>query len=146
VVVLSEVPERFQAGATLRLEDGRRLTVASSRPHRGRLLVRFEELSDRTAVEELGGGYLFVPEGEVPAPPEGSFWPHELQDSEIVTVEGRSLGRIIEVILGEANDVWVADDGERETLVPALKDVVVSVDTAAKRVVIREIPGLTTDE
>ena len=51
-----------------------------------------------------------------------------------------------EVILGQANDVWVARDGDRETLVPALRDVVVSVDTSAKRVVIHEVPGLTTDE
>jgi 16S rRNA processing protein RimM len=110
------------------------------------LLVRFDELGDRTAVEGLGGAYLFVPEEDVPAAPEGSFWPHELEGCEIVTDEGRSLGRISEVILGEANDVWVARDGDRETLVPALRDVVVSVDTSGKRVVIREIPGLTTDQ
>ena len=146
VLVLSEVPERFRPGATLHLEDGRPLTVASGRPHRGRLLVRFEELGDRTAVEGLGGAYLFVPEEDVPVAPEGSFWPHELEGCEIVTDEGRSLGRISEVILGEANDLWVARDGDRETLVPALRDVVVSVDTSAKRVVIHEVPGLTTDE
>jgi 16S rRNA processing protein RimM len=143
VVVLSEVEDRFATGATLRLEDGRSLTVSSARPHRSRLLIQFEEVPDRTAAEALTGRYLFVPADEVPRAGEGSFWPHELEGSEIVTEAGRSLGSIVEVILGEANDVWVARDGERETLVPALKDVVLSVDIAAKRVVIREIPGLT---
>jgi 16S rRNA processing protein RimM len=145
VLVLSEIDARFSPGSSLLLEDGRPLTVRSARPHRRTLLVRFEELADRTAVEPLSGEYLFVGANDVPAPPEGAFWPHELEGSEVLTEGGRSLGRIAEVILGEANDVWVTRDGDAETLVPALNDVVISVDTAAKRVVIREIPGLTTD-
>ena len=43
VLVLTEVEDRFGAGSMLRLEDGRALTVRDSRPHRGRLLVRFAE-------------------------------------------------------------------------------------------------------
>ena len=144
VLVLSEIEARYSPGSSLRLADGRRLTVRSARPHRRTLLVRFEELADRTAVEPLTGEYLFVGANDVPAPPEGAFWPHELEGSEVLTEGGRSLGRIADIIPGEANDVWVTRDGDAETLVPALNDVVVSVDTAAKRVVIREIPGLTT--
>ena len=129
VTVLSEVEARFSPGSILQLEDGRAMTVASSRPDRGKLLVRFEDVTDRTAAEPLVGAYLFVSAEEVPAAQEGSFWPHELVGSEVVTDEGRSLGRIAEVILGAANDVWVARDGDREVLVPALNDVIVSVDT-----------------
>jgi ribosomal 30S subunit maturation factor RimM len=36
--------------------------------------------------------------------------------------------------------------GDIETLVPVLKDVIVSVDVAARRIVVREIPGLTVPE
>jgi ribosomal 30S subunit maturation factor RimM len=36
------------------------------------------------------------------------------------------------------------DDAGAETLIPVLKDVLVSVDLEAKRIVVREIPGLTT--
>ena len=46
-----------------------------------------------------------------------------------------------------ANDVWSAVDDEGvETLVPVLKDVIVDVDVDAKRIVVREIPGLTAPE
>jgi 16S rRNA processing protein RimM len=145
VLVLSEVEERFSPGSTVLLEDGRALTVGSSRPHRSALLVRFEEIRDRTAAEPLAGAYLFVPASEVPVAPEGSFWPHELEGSEVVTAAGRSFGRIADVIASPANDIWVVRDGERETLIPALKDVVVSVDAKARRVVVRDVPGLTAD-
>ena len=62
------------------------------------------------------------------------------------TEGGRSLGSISEVIHGPANDVWVARDGDRETLVPALRDVVVTVDLADRKVTVREVPGLTDQE
>jgi 16S rRNA processing protein RimM len=143
VFVLTEIEERFEAGSTLRLEDGRPLTVRASRPNRGRTLVRFEEVPDRTAAEALRGAYLFVPASEVPAAPEDAFWPHDLEGCEVL-IEGRgAIGTISEVIHGPANDVWVAIDGDRETLVPALRDVVVSVDVGARRVVIHDVPGLT---
>jgi 16S rRNA processing protein RimM len=142
VLVLSEVAGRFDPGSTYSLEDGRVLTVEEVRPHRGRLLVRFRDVPDRTAAERLGQRYLFVPGAEVPPAPEGAFWPHQLEGCEVVTDDGRSLGVLTEVVLGVANDIWVARDGDREVLIPALKDVVVEVDVDARRVVVHPIPGL----
>jgi 16S rRNA processing protein RimM len=146
VLVLSEVPERFEPGSVLHLEDGRALTVAAVRPDRGRLLVTFDGVADRTAAEQLHGRYLFVSEDEVPDLPEGSFWPHQLVGCQVVTEAARALGEIREVVLGVANDIWVTGPPEAEVLVPALKDVVVSVDIPSKRVVVRDVPGLTTPE
>jgi 16S rRNA processing protein RimM len=100
-------------------------------------------VADRTAAEQLNGRYLFVPEDEAPPLPEGSFWPHQLVGCEVITDSGRSLGVIREVVLGVANDIWVAGPPNDEILVPALKDVVTSVDLEGRKVVVREIPGLT---
>jgi 16S rRNA processing protein RimM len=144
VLVLSEVPGRFADGAVVALEDGSRLTVESSRPHGDRLLVRFREVDDRTGAESLRGAFLVVPESTSPPLPEGSWWDHQLVGCEMRTDTGRSLGTVTEVIHTAANDVWVAVDAAgKETLVPALRDVIVSVDVSAKLIVVREVPGLT---
>jgi 16S rRNA processing protein RimM len=63
-----------------------------------------------------------------------------------VTESGRPLGTIREVIHTAANDVWSAVSEESETLIPALKDVVISVDPHEKRILVREVPGLTAPE
>jgi 16S rRNA processing protein RimM len=147
VLVLSEVEDRFDPGAVVYLDDGTPLTVADSRPHRGRLLVTFEGVRDREAAERLVRRILVVPESESPPLPEGSYWDHQLVGSEVVTESGRSLGEIRDVIHTPANDVWSAVDVDGvETLVPAIADVIASVDVAAKRVVVREVPGLTAPE
>ena len=147
VVVLSEVPERFADGATVWLEDGRALTVGSSRPYRDRLLVRFREIADRTHAEALHGALLVVPESMSPSLPEGSWWDHQLGGCAVTTDTGRALGTLTEVIHTAANDVWSVLDEERaETLVPVLRDVLVSVDVTGRRIVVREIPGLTAPD
>lgn len=147
VLVLSEVSDRFADGSLVYLEDGRSLTVEASRPHGDRLLVRFREVRDRVEAEALRRAVLVVPESTSPALPEGSWWDHQIDGCEVVTESGRALGTVREVIHTAANDVWsaVSTDG-RETLIPVLIDVLVEVDVRGKRIVVREVPGLTVPE
>jgi 16S rRNA processing protein RimM len=146
VLVLSEVPGRFDPGEAVWLEDGRRLTVEASKPHRGGLLVKFREVADRTQAELLRSALLVVPESMSPELPEGSWWDHRIQGCAVETDTGRHLGTVQEVIHTAANDVWSAvDEHGTETLIPVLKDVLVSVDVDHKRIVVREIRGLTVE-
>ena len=144
VLVISEVPGRFADGETVWLEDGRTLTVESSRPHKDRLLVRFREVQSREQAEALQRALLVVPETLSPELPEGSWWDHRIVGCAIETDTGRALGTVHDVIHTAANDVWSAvDDDGTETLIPVLRDVILDVDIDAKRIVVREIPGLT---
>ena len=144
VLVISEVPGRFGDGETVWLEDGRTLTVESSRPHKDRLLVRFREVQSREQAEALQRALLVVPESLSPELPEGSWWDHRIVGCAIETDTGRALGTVHDVIHTAANDVWSAvDDEGTETLIPVLRDVILDVDMDAKRIVVREIPGLT---
>jgi 16S rRNA processing protein RimM len=147
VVVLSEVESRFDPGAVLWLEDGRTLTVDSSKPYRDKLLVTFREVRDRNQAEALQTALLLVPESSSPPLPEGSWWDHQIEGCSVATDTGRELGTVGEVIHTAANDVWSAvDDAGVETLIPVLKDVVISVAVGSRRIVVREVPGLTVPE
>lgn len=134
----TEVPERFAPGSTLLREDGSTLTIRSTRPHQGRVLVTFEGVADRTGAEALRDTWLFVPPESLPELPEGSYWPHDLEGCAVVTEAGRELGTLAEVLSAPANDVWAVDGEAGRVLVPAVRDAVVSVDLAARRVVVRE--------
>jgi 16S rRNA processing protein RimM len=149
VLVLSEVEDRFDPGAELLAEGRGPLEIESRRHDRGRLLVKFSGVDDREAAQLLSGVYLVVPRASSPELPEGSYWPYELEGCEVSTEAGRPLGTIVDVIHTQANDVWVtraAVDPDREVLIPALRDVVVSVDVRARQVVVRDVPGLTDEE
>ena len=147
VLAFSDNPNRFSPGSSLFFEDGREIRVRASRPNGGRLLVTFEGVADRNSAEALRGITLVVPRSSLPELPDGEYWPHQLEGCEVVTESGRTLGAIVDVIANPANDLWVAMDGAgTETLVPAIREVVVEVDVEARRVLVRDIPGLTAPD
>ena len=147
IEVRSDNPERFVEGATLFTEDGRSLTIERAQPHGARMLVKFSGIDDRSAGESLRGHVLVVPESWLPELPEGEYWPFQLQGCLVVTESGRELGSVSGVIPNPANDLWVAigADGQ-EMLLPAIRDVIVSVDVTTRRIVVHDVPGLTGPE
>jgi 16S rRNA processing protein RimM len=143
----SDNPDRWRPGGTVLREDGRSLTIASSRRHGKRLLVKFAGIVDRSDAEGLRGAVLAVPESWLPDLAEGEWWAHRLEGCSVRTESGRDLGTLREVIANPANDLWVAVDDEGiETLVPALADVLVDVDLGERTILVRDVPGLTAPE
>ena len=60
-----------------------------------------------------------------------------------MTRDGDVIGRLTDVLGTGANDVYlVARPGLKDALIPAINDVIVSVDLVEKRMVIDPIPGL----
>ena len=139
-----EPERRFAAGTRFETERGP-LTVTSTRTHQGRLLVRFEELPDRTAAEGMRGLLLDceIDPQERPEDPE-EFYDHQLVGLLAVRDSGAEIGPVTSVTHG-AQDLLVIDAGGHEVLVPFVTALVPEVDVAGGRVVVRDLPGLIDD-
>lgn len=145
VEVRTDVPEiRFAAGSAVFLEDGRSLTVESSRPHGRVLLVRFEGVGDRTAAETLRGQLLLVEAGAVDVPTEpDTFFDHQLVGLEVRDPQAKVLGSVSEVVHLPGQDllaVQLAGDGE--ALVPFVSEIVTDVDLAGGVITVDAPEGL----
>jgi 16S rRNA processing protein RimM len=149
---------RFAVGAELSTAPARHgpLTIATVRHDRGRLLVRFEGVSDRTAAEHLRGTDLVVrvdPEAEPPddrgvgAEPEPAgadeYYDHELTGLAAYDPAGAPLGTVLRVEHPPAHDLLVlARPGGGEAQIPFVSAIVTDVDIAARRVTIDPPGGL----
>jgi 16S rRNA processing protein RimM len=120
------------------------LSVVAARWHQDRLLVRFEELDDRTAAEGARGLVLattVTPE-ERPEDPE-EFYDHQLVGLAVVTTDGREVGTVAEVLHSGAQDLLVVDrDGRDAAMVPFVSALVPDVDLDGGRLVVADRPGL----
>jgi 16S rRNA processing protein RimM len=132
---LTDFPERFQHGAVLWMQ-GRRHEVQRSRWSRGLVYLGLSGIDSRNAAEELRGALLEVPESELTPLPEGQYYRFQVIGLEVCTPEGRSLGRVAEILSTASNDVYVVRGGRRELLIPAIEDVVKEVDLKGGRVVV----------
>jgi 16S rRNA processing protein RimM len=152
VDVRTDEPERrFALGAVLRCEPPRgshtphrTLTVGATKWHQGVLLVRFEEIPDRTAAEAARGILLRadIPADASPDDPD-EFYDHQLVGLAAYDVDGTALGEVTGLVHGGAQDLLAirTPDG-RDTLVPFVKALVPEVDVAGGRVVVADRPGL----
>lgn len=124
VTFVSDRPERTEVGAALVLEPrsgeteaARPLVIASSRPHQGRWLVRFDGIDDRTAAEALRGRFLTAEPlpGTAPAPDGGdaadTLWVHELVGARVREANGTERGIVTAVQANPAHDLLVLDSG-----------------------------------
>jgi 16S rRNA processing protein RimM len=141
--VRTDEPDRRFAPETTFATPRGPLTVADVRWHGKRLLVRFAEVTDRSAAERLTGVELRidVPPDERPDDPE-EFYDHQLIGLRARIEGGGQLGLVTDVLHLPAQDVLVVHVDGREALVPFVSDLVPVVDLQAGEVVVRPQPGL----
>ena len=136
VQILTDNPDRFQLHA--RLWAGRQpVTITASREAQGYAYLMLKGFHDRTSVDKLRHAILQVPEASLPRLPEGEYYRYQLIGLTVVDRAGAVLGTLDEIIETGANDVYrVHPETGADLLLPALADVVVSVDLAARRMVV----------
>ena len=143
---LTDFPERFDPGARVFLEGAAR-TVVASRWQKGRVYVQLEGLETPEEGEHFRNAILEVPEDDRPTFGEGEYYVDEVVGSRVELLSGELVGVVREVLHPGANDVYVTGrDGRRDLLIPAIRDVVLSVDTEAKRIQVDLPDGLDPEE
>ena len=147
VTPLTDRPERFQTPSECVLWDVARdhrapCRVTAARRQGAAFVVAIAGCETPEAAADLTGRLLAVPEAEALPPPEGHFYPWQLEGCRVLTEDGRDVGRVLRVEPAPAQDLWVVGDEAREHLVPAVPEIVLDVDLKARRVVIRPPDGL----
>ncbi len=146
ILSLSDEPERFLKMETLviALEDGSKasLRVERVRLHKGHALVMLEGVSKRTEAEAFKQCYVHLETDDLTAAEKARAETECLIGIEVFTEAGDRLGVLEEVIRTGANDVYEVRDGEKIILLPAISDVIRSVDLDSGRMVVDPLPGL----
>jgi 16S rRNA processing protein RimM len=150
VEVRTDEPElRLAPGAVLATDPAAKgpLTIETGRVHSGRLLLRFEGVTDRTGAEALRNILLIadVDPEELPEE-EDEYYDHQLMDLDVVTKDGVEVGRITEISHLPSQDLFIVErpDGS-EVMIPFVEEIVTEIDLEEQRAVIDPPPGLIDD-
>lgn len=139
--LLTDFPERFEKGRRLRLND-EWVTIDESIVHKNQLVVRLSSIKDRTDAERSQWSYLEALADERPELDEDEFFTEDLIGLEVVTTDGRTLGKVDRVEAYPAHDVIFVG----HILIPAVSQFVHDVDLDAERITVELIPGMEEDE
>jgi 16S rRNA processing protein RimM len=144
--LLMEKPQALAKlpGVRLRFPGGREETrrVSAVHLHQDMAVITFADAEDRNAADALRNAQVLIRDDELPPLDPDTYYETQLLGLRVETEAGRDLGRIEKVLFYPANDVYETD----VAMIPAVADVVVEVDIAGGRLVVRDVPGLRKDE
>jgi 16S rRNA processing protein RimM len=141
VVLQTDFPERFEEieeAFVGKGAGGRLMKIEKVRFHKGLVLVKFAGVDDISTAELLRGMQVRIGESEQPPLEEGEYYIHDIIGLDVVTTEGKDLGKVNEVLQSPANDVYITD----RAMIPAVKEFVVSIDLDQKKMVVKAVEGL----
>lgn len=99
----------------------------------GKILVaRLPGCNDRDAAAALKGLEVAVPREALPQAAENEYYWSDLIGMDVENAQGVALGKVADMMGTGANDVLVVE-GERERLIPFVRQVVLEVDLNARR-------------
>lgn len=141
--LITDFPERL--ARTLRVyvgETRRAMAVEGARPVKAGAVFKLAGINARNDAERLRGETLYIHQAEAVHLPPGSYFWHQVIGLRVVSMDGQDLGQVVDILQTPGNDVYVVRWGEREVLVPAIKDIVREVDPEAGLMKVEVIEGL----
>jgi len=141
VKVITDFPQRFAPSSTVYI-NRQPMTIDSSEKHKGEVIIKLNAVDSIEVARQLRGQPIEIHPSQAYSLPEGQYYHFQLIGLEVWTTQGELLGNITEILTAESNDNYVVKGDKGEILIPAIEDVVKSIDLNKGRIVIEAIPGL----
>ena len=125
-----------------RVQETETFPLDSVQTGRECFILKLGGIEDKDAASGLVGSSVWMPLEKMKKLPDGEFYWREIIGLEVITEEGRILGRIESVFPTGSNDVYVCRGTEKEILLPAIGEVVRKIDMDRRMMVVRLLKGL----
>jgi 16S rRNA processing protein RimM len=148
VQALTDFPERFEKLSSVHVGDNLRpYGIKRVRLEGGEnVLLKLDGVDTADAARAMRNFELSVPiDQAVPLEADRFYW-HEIVGLDVWTDTGENLGKVQQVVRTGSNDVYVVGTGAKEVLIPAIEDVVKSIDVTAGKMTVHLLPGLIDEE
>ncbi len=74
--------------------------------------------------------------------PDGQYYHHQIIGLQVRTTRGEYIGDITDVLTGKSNDNYIVSGASGEILIPAIEDVIRSIDLKTSVITIEPMEGL----
>lgn len=142
VEVATDFPQqRFNAASQIYIKR-QLMTIDSTEWHKGKAIIKLSTIDSIEQAQRLRGQAIEIHHSQLQPLPEGQYYHFQLIGLEVETTQGELLGKITEILTAESNDIYVVSGNRGEVLIPAIDDVVKSIDLNQGHIIIEPIEGL----
>ena len=141
VEVATDFPQRFSPSSKVYI-NRQPMTIDSTEWHKGKAIIKLHTIDSIKDAEKLRGQLVEIHHSQVYPLPEGQYYHFQLIGLEVWTTQGELLGNITDILTTPSNDNYVVSGAKGEILIPAIEDVIKSIDLNKGCLVIEPIEGL----
>jgi len=141
VKVVTDFPQRFAPASKVYVNQ-QPMTIDGAEWHKGNAIIKFNAIDSLDAAQKLKGQPIEIHRSQLEPLPEGQYYHFQLIGLEVWTTQGELLGTVTEILSAKSNDNYVVRGSRGEILIPAIEDIVKSIDPDGGRIVIEPVEGL----
>ena len=141
VEVTTDFPERFSPGSEVFI-DQKQVHITAVDWSKGRAILKLDSIDTVEEADKLRGKLMEIHHSQLQTLQEGLYYHFELVGLNVLTTSGEPVGKITDVLPTAGNDIYVVKGKRGEILIPAVEDIVQSVDIRSRSVIIEPIKGL----
>ena len=141
VEVITDFPQRFTPCSKVYINH-QPLTIDSIEWHQRQAIIKLNTIDSIEAAQRLRGQPIEIHHSQLYSLPPEQYYHFQIIGLEVWTTEGELLGNITEILTADSNDNYVIQGAKGEILIPAIDDVIKSVDLNQGHMVIEPIQGL----
>lgn len=120
--------------------------VTRLQPHGTVAIAQFKGTDTIADAETLRGKVIYIKRSDAKLQKD-RYFVDELIGCDVFDADNNELlGTLTDVSATGANDVWHITRDQKEYLLPAIDDVIISVDIDAEKIVLRPLKGIFDDE
>lgn len=141
------IPQGLRAGATVGIgysrDFAKTFTIDAFDATPMRTTLRVKEIASADEAQAFVEQAVYCRPEDVGLNDDDRFRIGDIEGCAVITKDGTHIGTVSDVWLMPANDVWVVTLPDGRTVpFPVIDDVILNVDTDARRIVVELIPGL----
>jgi len=139
----TDFPQRFSPD-TLLYVNQKEVIVESAEWHMEKLFIKLRGIDSIQDAELLRSNFLQVPKSQIFPLHEGYYYHFQILGLEVRTTSNKSLGNITGIMATKSNDNYIIRGDYGEILIPAIEDIITSIDLDKGLMIIEPIKGLLT--
>lgn len=119
------------------------IEIEKVRYQKNLVILKLKDVDDMNTAEKYKGCYIKIHRKNARKLPQGKYFIADIIGSDVVTDDGKILGKVDDIYNTGSNDIYVVkDELGKQILLPGIKEVILNVDIEKQLVTVHLIEGL----
>ncbi|RKD34411.1 ribosome maturation factor RimM [Thermohalobacter berrensis] len=143
VIPLTDDIERFEKLDTIFIEkEEDEFQVKKVWYKKNFVILKLKGYNNINDVLKFKNRFILIHKDDAIELPEDSYFIFEIKGLDVYHINGEKIGKVVDVLQPGANDVYVVKNGNKEYLIPAVKEFIKEINLEEGKIVIDPIEGM----